>query len=180
MNATSADRLASSLTAIRALVLVLAIPVLICIAYVLFAFLFEWFTVCLSGQIFAFCLKSWSFPFSHQRIQSFQSDLKTILILFSFATAIAIIQCSLTAVPLAFYLSQGVAKDSRRSWWFYTIVGGLVAMLPWTVIATINWKNSQPAPALFLLFAIGAVAGLTTKLLLLRKAARENQKKHVG
>jgi uncharacterized membrane protein len=95
MNATSADRLASSLTAIRALVLVLAIPVLICIAYVLFAFLFEWFTVCLSGQIFAFCLKSWSFPFSHQRIQSFQSDLKTILILFSFATAIAIIQCSL-------------------------------------------------------------------------------------
>jgi hypothetical protein len=176
MNATSAERLSSSLTAIQAVVLLLAVPTLICIAYVLLAFVFEWFAVCLSGQIFAFCMKSWSFPFSQPRIQSFQSDLKTILALFSITAALAILQCFLIAVPLTLYLSQGVAKDARRSWRFYSIVGGLVAMLPLAAMAIVYRNNFQPAPALFLLFICGVLAGLTMKWLLLRKASRESQK----
>jgi ABC-type spermidine/putrescine transport system permease subunit I len=175
MNATSADRLSSSLTTISALLLAIAVPALICVAYVLLAFVFEWFAVCFSGHIFEFCMTSWSFPFSDQRILSFQSDLKTILVLFSFTAAFAVAQCCLTALPLAYYLSQGVAKDARRGWRFFTIVGGLVAISPWAVIVIVNGYSGRPEPALFLLFAIGAVAGLCMKWLLLRKASRKNR-----
>lgn len=176
MTATSRERLSSGLTAIQAVILVLAVPTLICLAFVLLAVLIEWFSVCLSGQIFAFCMKSWTFPFSPQRLQSFQNDFKTILMLFAITATVAIVQCCLIAVPLSYYLSQGVAKDAQRGWRFYSTIGGLVAALPWASLALVNRNGFAAIPAFFILFIIGAIVGLTMKWLLLRKATRESQK----
>jgi hypothetical protein len=176
VTATSRERLSSGLTAIQAVILVLAVPTLICLAIVLLAVLIEWFSVCLSGQIFAFCMKSWTFPFSSQTLQSLQNDFKTILILFAITATVAIVQCCLIAVPLSYYLSQGVAKDAQRGWRFYATIGGLVAALPWATLLLVNHNGFGAITTSFLLFVIGAVVGLCMKWLLLRKATRESQK----
>jgi hypothetical protein len=177
MTATSTDRLSSSLTAIQAVILVLAVPTVICLVFVLLAVVIEWFSVCLSRHIFAFCMKSWTFPFSPQRLQSFQNDFKTILMLFAIIATVAIVQCCSIAVPLSYYLSQGVAKDAQRGWRFYSTIGGLVAALPWATLLLVNRNGFGAITTSFLLFIIGAVVGLCMKWLLLRKATRETQRK---
>jgi hypothetical protein len=153
----------------------LAVPALICFTYILLEFVFEWFKVCVSGQISAFCMKSWNFPFSDERLRRFQSDLMSIFAVFAVTASVAIVQCGLTAVPLSFYMSQGTEKDARRSWWFYMIAGGAVAMSPWALLAIAYRTGGQSIPALFTLFIFGAIAGLIMKCLLMRKATREMQ-----
>jgi hypothetical protein len=170
-----ARRLSSSLITIEAVFLMLAVPALICVAYILLEFVLEGVKVCLSGQISAFCMKSWGFPFSDERTRRFQSDLMSIFAVFAFTASVGIVQCGLTAVPLSFYMSQGIAKDARRSWSFYLMAGGLVALSPWALLAIAYRTGSQTIPALFALFIFGAIAGLIMKCLLMRKATRQMQ-----
>jgi hypothetical protein len=51
---------------------------------------------------------------------------------------VGLLQTALLALPLAKFLSQGIVKDSSRSWLFYTCGGFLVGVGPWAVLAIVT------------------------------------------
>jgi hypothetical protein len=113
----------------------------------------------------------------------FQFDVQNILnatymfcLLAFMIFLVGLMQTVLLALPLAKVLSNGIVKDSNRSWLFYTIVGFLMGVGPWAVLAI-----STHDPRIYRLhdvvieflpqMVIGAATGMALKYRLTKLAA---------
>jgi hypothetical protein len=89
---------------------------------------------------------------------------------------VGLMQTVLFALPLAKFLSNGIVKDSTRSWLFYTVVGFLVGVGPWAVlaIATHDPRIYRLEDVVFVFLpqiVIGAATGMALKYRLTKLAA---------